>query len=139
MHEALAGLHTFINIIVVVIQWIQAHWPVIYAAVGGGIGLSALAELIITKAKIDSKKVAYTLVHSLSLTAGIVAYLVAHENAFAAYGTLVIIAQTAHRFFLSDFYTKTIVPFLNWRASQSATQAALQPATEPANPFAGQE
>lgn len=128
MHEFIAIAHTIIN-------YLQAHWGAILALLGGSAGVSALTQVLIHKFKVDSKKVAYTLVHFLSFASGIVAYLAAQDNAVGVYAALVIGAQTVHRFFLSPAYTKYILPYLQYRSTVSPV---AQPLPTEDNPFAAQ-
>lgn len=123
-------MHEILSIGHIVINWLQTNWSAVLALVGGSAGLSALTEVIIQKVHVDSKKVAYTLVHFLSFASGIIAYLAAQDNAVGVYAALVIGAQTIHRFFLSPVYVRYIQPYLAYKASQKPVIAAPDSSTE---------
>ncbi|CAB4132482.1 hypothetical protein UFOVP253_25 [uncultured Caudovirales phage] len=122
------------DIVHTIINYLTAHWGAILALTGGSAGLSALTELIIQKAHVDSKKVAYTLVHFLSFASGIVAYVAMQDNAVGVYATLVIGAQTIHRFLLSPAYVRYIEPYLQYKANQKPASEPV-PAPAPAPEF----
>jgi hypothetical protein len=98
------------------------HWPAISALVGGGAGLSVLLQYVIHKLHIDSKKLAYTLIHLLSIGAAASAFYLDNINALPAYAGLVIAAQTFHRFVVSPYYSRYVLPYLTF-LSESAPQA----------------
>ncbi len=135
-------MHEVVQIGHIIINYLTSHWEAILALLGGSAGLSALTELIIRKAKVDSKKVAYTLVHFLSFAGGIISYVAAQDNAVGVYASLVIGAQTIHRFLLSPAYTKYIIPYLEYRANSkpvltpTAPNVASQSQSSSDNPFA---
>jgi hypothetical protein len=106
--------HTLINYLI-------AHWPAISALVGGGAGLSVVLQYVIHKLHIDSKKLAYVLIHLLSIGAAASAFYLDNVNAIGAYAGLVIAAQTVHRFIVSPYYSKYILPYLTF-LSESAPQ-----------------
>jgi spore maturation protein SpmB len=121
-----------------IVSYVIAHWPAISALVGGGAGLSVILQYVIHKLHIDSKKLAYTLIHLLSIGAAASAFYLDNVNAVGAYAGLVIAAQTVHRFIVSPYYSKYILPYLTF-LSESAPQpttlyeAPAAPATaEPA-------
>jgi hypothetical protein len=114
------------HFIEIAINWVTVHWPALTALVGGGAGLSVLLQYVIHKLHIDSKKVAYTLIHLLSVASALSAYYVANDNVIPAYAGLVIIAQTAHRFFVSPIYSKKVLPYLTFLSENAAV-----PATQP--------
>jgi len=110
--------HTLVNYVI-------AHWPAISALVGGGAGLSVALQYILVKLHIDSKKLAYSLIHLLSLGAAASAFYLDNVNAIGAYTGLVIAAQTFHRFIVSPYYNRYILPyliFLSENTEQPTTQ-----------------
>ena len=108
----------------IILTWIIDHWPALTALVGGSASLSIFAEFVIHKLHIDSKKLAYTLIHVLSFGAAVSAYYLDNASAMPTYASLVIIAQTFHRFIVSPYYTKYVLPYLNY-----LSQASPQPTT----------
>lgn len=120
MHEALS---TSIN-------YIQLHWEALSAIIGGGAGLSVACEFILEKFHVDSKKLAYSLIHLLSLAAAATDYLIQNHNVLPAYAGLAIAAQTVHRFLLSPFMTKYGSPFLQMISKQKSQPT--QPPEPPA-------
>lgn len=108
-----------------VVNYVVAHWPAISALVGGGAGLSAGLQYILVKLHIDSKKLAYSLIHILSIGAAAAAFYLDNVNAIGTYAGLVIVAQTIHRFVVSPYYNKYILPYLTF-LSESAAQPASQ-------------
>jgi hypothetical protein len=122
-----------------VITYVIAHWPAISALVGGGAGLSVALQYVLVKLHIDSKKLAYTLIHLLSIGAGAAAFYLDNVNAVGAYAGLVIAAQTVHRFVVSPYYNRYILPYLTFLSEnaavpttqyeQPAQSAALETAT----------
>jgi spore maturation protein SpmB len=108
-----------------VITYVIAHWPAISALAGGGAGLSVILQYVIHKLHIDSKKLAYTLIHLLSIGAAASAFYLDNVNAVGAYAGLVIAAQTVHRFIVSPYYSKYILPYLTF-LSESAPQPTTQ-------------
>lgn len=109
----------------ILVNYLQAHWPAISALVGGGAGLSVLLQYILHKLNIDSKKLAYTLIHLLSIGAAASAFYLDNVTALPAYAGLVIAAQTVHRFIVSPYYAKYILPYLTF-LSESTPQPTNQ-------------
>lgn len=111
-------------------NWLSIHWGAALGLAGGGAALSILVETFLNTVKINSKKLAYTTVHVLGAITAVATYLLANlptTDVPAVYGSIVILAQTWHRFVISPAYSKFIVPYLNFLAEQKATQP--QPAT----------
>jgi hypothetical protein len=106
-------------------NYLVAHWPVISALVGGGAGLSIFLQYLLHKLHIDSKKLAYTLIHILSIGAAASAFYLDNVSALPAYAGLVIAAQTVHRFLVSPYYNKYVLPYLTF-LSESAPQPTTQ-------------
>lgn len=106
-------------------NYLVAHWPAISALVGGGAGLSVLLQYVLHKLNIDSKKLAYTLIHLLSIGAAASAFYLDNVTALPAYAGLVIAAQTVHRFIVSPYYSKYILPYLTF-LSESSPQPTSQ-------------
>lgn len=107
------------------INYVTLHWPAISALVGGGAGLSVLLQYVLHKLRIDSKKLAYSLIHLLSLGAAAAAFYLDNVNAVGAYAGLVIAAQTVHRFFVGPYYNRYILPYLTF-LSEQAPQVTTQ-------------
>lgn len=119
------------------LDWVSSHKEILLSVVGGSAGLSALLEVITHKFKIDSKKLAYTLIHLFSgITALVTYYLSATsgQKAVGIYAALALVAQTWHRFVISPVYTKYIAPFFNYlqvaKSPVSSAVAVLDPAPE---------
>jgi hypothetical protein len=108
----LQTLHIFINYVI-------AHWPAISALVGGGAGLSVALQWLLHKTHIDSKKVAYSLIHLFSIAAALSAYYLDNTSVLPAYAGLAIAAQTVHRFAVSPYYNKYVLPYLNFLSEQA--------------------
>lgn len=113
----IAFAHTLIN-------YVMLHWPAISALIGGGTGLSIGLQFVIHKLHIDSKKLAYVLIHLFSIGAAVSAFYLDHINALPAYAGLVIAAQTVHRFIVSPYYNKYVLPYLTF-----LSETAPQPTT----------
>jgi hypothetical protein len=111
-----------LHIVQIFINYLIAHWPAIASLVGGGAGLSVALQFVLHKLRIDSKKVAYTLIHLFSIGAALAAYYLSNTNVLPAYAGLVIAAQTVHRFAVSPYYNKYILPYLNFLSEQSTSQ-----------------
>jgi len=102
---------------------------------GGGVGLSVGLQFVLHKLHIDSKKLAYSLIHLLSIAAAASVYIItnSHLSALPAYAGLVIAAQTVHRFMVDPVYTKYVVPFLQYQAGLKPAQTTVTvPAATPA-------
>lgn len=124
-----------LDFIHIIINYIIVHWPAISALVGGGAGLSVFLQFVLHKLHIDSKKLAYTLIHLLSLGAAVSAFYLDNVNAVGAYAGLVIAAQTVHRFIVSPYYNKYVLPYLTFLSENSAQptsqyQAPVAPAAD---------
>lgn len=104
------------------LNWVLSHEKELLALAGGGAGLSVALQYILHKFKIDSKKLAYTLIHLLSVLSAFSAYYLNGTNALPVYATLVIVAQTFHRFVVSPYYNKYVIPFLNYLGTKSPSQ-----------------
>ena len=107
------------------INYVIAHWPAISALVGGGAGLSVTLEYVLHKLHIDSKKLAYSLLHLFAILAAASAFYLDNVNAVGAYAGLVIAAQTIHRFIVSPYYNKYVLPYLTF-LSENAAQPVSQ-------------
>lgn len=119
-----------------VINYVIDHWPAISALVGGGAGLSVFLEYVLHKLHVDSKQLAYSLLHLLSILAAVSAYYLDNTNVLPTYAGLVIAAQTIHRFVVSPYYNAKVLPYLTY-LSQSQAQPTTQyqpPLAAPAQP-----
>lgn len=108
-----------------IINYVVVHWAAISALVGGGAGLSVLLQYILVKLHIDSKKLAYSLIHLLSIGAAASAFYLDNINAIGTYAGLVIAAQTVHRFVVSPYFNKFVLPYLTF-LSESKPQPTTQ-------------
>lgn len=104
-----------------VINYVVQHWEAITALFGGGAGLSVILQVLLHKLHIDSKKLAYTLIHVLSIGGAAAAFYLEHASALPTYASLVIAAQTVHRFLISPVYNSKILPYLTY-LSESTPQ-----------------
>lgn len=103
-----------------VVNYVTLHWPQISALVGGGAGLSVALEYVLHKLHVDSKKLAYSLLHLFAILAAASAFYLDNVNAVGAYAGLVIAAQTIHRFIVSPYYTKYVQPYLTFLSENAA-------------------
>jgi hypothetical protein len=117
-------------------NWIIAHKDGLLALVGGSAGLSALAQGVLHKIKVkwgvDSKAFSYTLVQVLTLIAALSAYLVDNANFGLVYPWLATAAAVIHRYAVSPYYTKKILPYLEFQASQAIPSQPQSQGTAPA-------
>lgn len=109
------------------ITYVIAHWPVIVSLAGSGAGLSVGLQFVLHKLHIDSKKLAYALIHALSIGAALSAYYLDNQTVLPAYAGLVIAAQTMHRFVVSPYYNKYVLPYLTFLSEKT-------PITQPEYP-----
>jgi hypothetical protein len=120
--------HTLIN-------WVALNKDALLALVGGAAGLSILAQGLLHRFKvkwsIDSKAFSYALVQVLVVAATASAYLVNNANVLTVYPWLATIAAVIHRYAVSPYYTKKVLPYLEFQASK---QPAIQ--SQPATPEA---
>lgn len=115
------------HLISVLVNWLSINWKDVVALATGGAALSVGLETFLNSAKVKSKKIAYSLIHLLGIITAIASYFLASlptTDVPAVYGSLVILAQTWHRFIVSPAYNKFLVPYLNYVASQ---KPAVQP------------
>lgn len=115
------------------LNYLYLHRTAVLQLVGGAAGLSVLLETLLLKLKnkwhVDSKKLAYTLLHVFAgLTALLAPFLssIPDKNAPAIYASLAILAQTWHRFVVSPAFTKWIVPFLTYQENEAAKKTKDQ-------------
>ena len=106
-----------------------AHKEAILAVFGGSAGISVLAQAILHKINVkwsvNSKPFSYTLVQVLTAAAALSAYLVDNANVGVLYPWLAVAAATVHRYLVSPYYTKKVLPyltFLNENAAQPTSQ-----------------
>ena len=118
-----------------ILNYLQDHWPAILSLIGGGAGVSVLLEIILKKLHIDSKKLAFTLLHLTSLVTTVAIVILANMKQFSAlpiYGSLVIFAETWNRFVISPAYNKVVVPYLEYlegKKPQFSTAASVSVAS----------
>lgn len=116
-----------LHFVTILINYTIANWPAISTLVGGGAGLSIILQYVLHKLHVDSKKLAFTLLHLLSLLSAVSAYYLANTNVLPAYAGLVIAAQVAHRFFVSPYYDKYVLPYLTFLSESAPTVASPVP------------
>lgn len=114
-------LHTILNYLIV-------HRATVLQLVGGGAGLSVALEVVLHKFKINSKKVAFTLLHVFTIITSLSTYYLSGHSPVPVYAALTIISQTVHRFAVSPWYAKYIQPWLEFEAGQKAAAASAAPA-----------
>lgn len=108
----------------IVVNYVTQHWEAITALFGGGAGLSIILQFLLHKLHIDSKKLAYTLIHILSIGGAAAAFYLEHASALPTYASLVIAAQTVHRFFISPLYSNKILPYLTYMSESKPQPVA---------------
>lgn len=112
-----------------ILTYFLAHQAEILSLLGGAGVLSTLLESLLLKLKrsrwhIDSKKLSYTLLHvftALSTAAVFVAAHLPHADLPTVYGGLLIAAEAWHRFAVSPFYGRVVIPFLEWLSSRKVS------------------
>lgn len=127
-----------------IVNYLSIHWPAILSLVGGGAGVSVALECILRKLKINSKQLAFTLLHLFTALTTIATLYLANikgKDGLPIYGALVIFAEIWNRFAVSPFYNKIVVPYLEYQNTKQAKLPVSTPVietpveTEP-NPFA---
>lgn len=124
----------------IVMQWAGSHKKDLLELVGGSAGLSVVLEAFLHKFHVDSKKLAYFLIHAFTFLTTVAMYFLVHLKGYDTlplYGTLVILAQTWHRFIVSPAYTKYIAPYVQFVASQKPVATTPVQAAPPDSGFVG--
>lgn len=119
------------------LTWVSIHKEILLSVAGGSAGLSALLEVILHKFKVDSKKIAYSLIHVFSAITALATYYLSAtsgQKAVGIYAALALVAQTWHRFVISPAYNKYIAPFLNYLQTNKAQPATPAAPTTPLDP-----
>jgi hypothetical protein len=104
-----------------IINYMTLHWPAISALVGGSAGLSVALQYVLHKLHVDSKKVAFTLLHAFAVAGALASYYLANESVLPTYAGLALVAQVWHRFAVSPIYNAKIVPYLTFLSENSNT------------------
>lgn len=117
------------------VNWATVHWQALLALTGGGAGLSVALEWVLHKLHIDSKKLAYSLIHLFSIAAALSAYYLDNTNVVGAYAGLVIVAQTVHRFAVSPLYNKYVAPYLTYLSEQTPNTTVTTTSTAGTSTF----
>jgi len=119
-------------------HYVDSHKTDLLALVGGAGGLSVALESVLLKLKnkwhIDSKKLSFTLLHLFTVvTTAVTWYLSNMKNydVLPVYGSLAIFAEVWHRFAVSGFFSKVVVPFLTYLSQNKAVVATATPAATP--------
>lgn len=126
-------------------HWADSHKTDLLALVGGAGGLSVVLESVLLRLKnkwhVDSKKLSFTLLHLFTVvTTAVTWYLSNMRNydVLPVYASLAIFAEVWHRFVVSGFFTRVVVPFLTYLSQQKPTAPAVAtppvPAASPADP-----
>jgi hypothetical protein len=110
-----------------ILHYVTHHQADILSVFGGAAGLSVLLESLLLKLKrshwqIDSKKLAFTLLHVFAIVSSVATYLIGNlpkMDTATIYGSLVIAAEFWHRFAVSPLFSKTIIPFLDYLSKQT--------------------
>lgn len=118
-------------------NWVLANPKLVAWVVASGGALSALLEMVLQRYKINSKKLAFTLLHLITIittvlvsaTTGLKGYIPVE-----LYSALTIVALFWHRFLIGDAYTKYIEPYLNFLAAQQNASPSRTIESAPANP-----
>lgn len=125
-----------LHLLSVLTNWLSLHWREVLALAGGGATLSIALETVLNKFHVNSKKLAYTLIHVLSIVTAVASYFLANlptADVPAVYASVVILAQTWHRFVVSPAYNKFLVPYLNYLGNQKpVSKLASLPELTPA-------
>lgn len=111
------------------ITWVTTHKTILASLIGGSAALSVALETLLTKLHINSKKLAFTLLHLLSGGTALVAWYtsaVPATGAVGIYAGLALVAQIWHRFIVSPANEKYLMPFLQYLTTQKAAQAIKQ-------------
>lgn len=131
-----------------ILHYVTHHQADILSLFGGAAGLSVLLESLLLKLKrshwhIDSKKLAFTLLHVFAVASSVATYLIGNlpkMDTTTIYGSLVIAAEFWHRFAVSPLFSKTIVPFLDYLSNQQESDplplktAPVQVKSQPLDP-----
>lgn len=125
------NIHQFVHAATV---YIQLHQAGFLALLGGGTAISAFLEALLTKAKVNSKKVAYSLLMALTFGTSLAAYWLSSVSPSVAitFPWLTVIAGIVHRYAISDLNMKWITPFL--RRMSATRSLRLTPQNQPASP-----
>jgi hypothetical protein len=110
------------------INWVVLNKDALLALLSAGTGLAVFAQGILHKLNvkwnINSKAFSYTLVQVLVVAASASAYLVNNNSMLTVYPWLAAVAAFIHRYAVSPYYTKKVLPYLEFQASK-------QPTTQP--------
>lgn len=117
------------HLLTITLHYLSTHGAAIGALFGGGAGLSVGLEFVLHKLHINSKKVAYTLLHVFSVIIALSSYYIDSSSVLPTYAGLALAAQTVHRFAVSPWYTKYIEPYLTYLSESNA--ASVPQSTAP--------
>jgi hypothetical protein len=109
-----------------VILWVTTHKEGLLELAGGSAGLSIFAQGLLHKIlkrwpivnDIRKKVFSFTLVQLLTLGASLVAYLYAKADFMVVYPWLATVVATVHRFLVSPYYVKKVLPYVEYQAAQ---------------------
>lgn len=99
--------------------YLNDHRATLLTILFGALTMSVTLEVYLTKFQIESKKVAFTMLHAMTAVTGLVTlYLGATgKDAAGTFAGLTIVAGFWHQFIVSPFNTKYVTPFLNWMSA----------------------
>lgn len=111
-----------------ILNYVLAHKDAILAVLGGSAGIGVLAQGLLHKInvkwQINNKPFSYTLVQVLTVISALSAYLATNASFGTLYPWLAVTVATVHRYLISPYYTKKVLPYLEYQASTSQSQVA---------------
>lgn len=109
-----------------ILNYVSTNHGTIIAILVGALGLSASLEVLLTKFKVQSKKISFTLLHVMAAATGLVTLYLGNSGkaATGTYAGLALVAGFWHRFVVSDANKKYVTPFLTWLSNQNTAPAA---------------
>lgn len=125
-----------------IVTYLSMHREDVLKLAGGAAGLSVILESFLLKLKrgfklpfgkkvykIDSKTLSFSLLHILTILTALGTYVLGNlpkMDAGAIYASLTIAAEVWHRFVVSPFYSRYLVPFLEY-LENSKVQTSIPP------------
>jgi hypothetical protein len=114
-----------------ILNYVSTNHGTIIAILVGALGLSASLEMLLTKFKVQSKKISFTLLHVMAAATGLVTLYLGNSSkaATGTYAGLALVAGFWHRFVVSDANKKYVTPFLTWLSNQNVAAPAVTSTT----------